>query len=240
MQFVFDIDGTISFDGKTIHEEIQQAIYQLLEEGHEVIFASARPIRDLLPILPEAFHTCRLIGGNGALTKQDGKIQAIYFEQVIQEKLCEIIERYQLTYLADSDWDFAYTGDETHSIYGRIQHEVAKNIRLHELPRICKIVLFDVQKQALDELVTLSVTISQYASENIVDISPLSIHKARSLQGDFIAFGNDMNDRTLFEEASYSICVGNGEVAQFASRIITEQEVAQTIRTMNKFIRKLN
>ncbi|WPK11346.1 HAD hydrolase family protein [Lysinibacillus louembei] len=108
------------------------------------------------------------------------------------------------------------------------------------MEHICKLILFDVPKGALNELMKLPVTISQYASENIVDICPLDIHKARSLQGDFIVFGNDMNDRTLFEEASYSICVGNGEVAQFASRIITEQEVAQTIRTMNKFIRKLN
>lgn len=64
--------------------------------------------------------------------------------------------------------------------------------------------------------------------------------KREAYRGTLLCLAMIMNDRTLFEEASYSICVGNGEVAQFASRIITEQEVAQTIRTMNKFIRKLN
>ncbi|MEC1177479.1 HAD family hydrolase [Metasolibacillus meyeri] len=230
MYFVFDIDGTISFDGKTISEEIQQAIVLLMEVGHDIVFASARPIRDLLPILPEAFQRCQLIGGNGALMWGHDGVEAIYFEQALREKLCQIVEQYQLSYLADSDWDFAYTGDKAHPIYNRIHHQGAKNVKLNELPQMCKLVLFDVSKEALDELTKLSVTISQYASENIVDISPLGIHKARDLQGDFIAFGNDMNDRTLFEAAQHSVCVGDGEVAKFASRVITKKEVARTIR----------
>ncbi|WP_042473502.1 HAD-IIB family hydrolase [Bacillus ndiopicus] len=230
MHFVFDIDGTISFDGKTISEEIQQAILQLMEAGHDVVFASARPIRDLLPILPEVFHGCKLIGGNGALMKGHDGIEAIYFEQTVREKLCHITAQFQLAYLADSDWDYAYTGDEAHPIYHRIHHQAAKNMKLNELSQVCKLVLFDVPKEALDELMKLPVTISQYTSENIVDISPLGIHKARGLQADFIAFGNDMNDYTLFEAAKYSVCVGDGEVARFASLVITEKEVAHKIR----------
>ena len=53
MQFVFDIDGTLCFDGKTIEPTIINALQTLIQQGHEVIFASARPIRDLLPVLPD-------------------------------------------------------------------------------------------------------------------------------------------------------------------------------------------
>ncbi len=40
--FVFDLDGTLSFDGVTIDDEIKQVLLRAEEFGHEVAFASAR------------------------------------------------------------------------------------------------------------------------------------------------------------------------------------------------------
>ena len=53
MNFVFDIDGTLCFNGKTIDQAIVDALNKLLEHGHTITFASARPIRDLVPVLPK-------------------------------------------------------------------------------------------------------------------------------------------------------------------------------------------
>lgn len=53
MKFVFDLDGTICFKGQPVSEKILSALSKLTDQGHEVIFASARPIRDILPILRE-------------------------------------------------------------------------------------------------------------------------------------------------------------------------------------------
>lgn len=53
MKFVFDLDGTICFKGKPLSVGIINALEACRQSGHEVIFASARPIRDLLPVLPE-------------------------------------------------------------------------------------------------------------------------------------------------------------------------------------------
>ncbi|MGO5864836.1 HAD hydrolase family protein [Staphylococcus aureus] len=64
MKFVFDIDGTLCFNGKSIDPSIIDSLLQLQHAGHELIFASARPIRDLLPVLPEVFHQHTLIGAN--------------------------------------------------------------------------------------------------------------------------------------------------------------------------------
>ena len=52
MIFVFDLDGTICFKGKPLSQEICAALDECIQIGHEVVFASARPIRDLLPVLP--------------------------------------------------------------------------------------------------------------------------------------------------------------------------------------------
>lgn len=47
MKFVFDLDGTLSFDGVTIDDEIKQVLLRAEEFGHEVAFASARSYREI-------------------------------------------------------------------------------------------------------------------------------------------------------------------------------------------------
>ena len=42
MRFVFDIDGTLCFDGRLIDQTIIDTLLQLQHDGHELIFASAR------------------------------------------------------------------------------------------------------------------------------------------------------------------------------------------------------
>ena len=74
--FVFDVDGTLSFDGQTIAAEILASIQALVERGHRIIFASARPIRDLMPIIP-GFKHAQLIGANGALVAQNGRVEVV-------------------------------------------------------------------------------------------------------------------------------------------------------------------
>ncbi|EGQ1321415.1 hypothetical protein DA471_03030 [Staphylococcus aureus] len=60
MKFVFDIDGTLCFDGRLIDQTIIDTLLQLQHAGHELIFASARPIRDLLPVLPSVFLSAHI------------------------------------------------------------------------------------------------------------------------------------------------------------------------------------
>ncbi|MEK4427404.1 HAD family hydrolase [Solibacillus sp. FSL K6-1523] len=236
MNFVFDIDGTICFDGKTIERSIIAALNDLVEAGHEVIFASARPIRDMLPLLPKQFHQGRMVGGNGAFTYNNGDIKANYFNEDLLAKLVSIIETNELTYLADSDWDYAYTGDQKHPIYRNINQAQAKNRQLNELHKICKIVLFHPSGKLIDELSALPVMVTSYKSENAMDISPLGINKVKGLHNlnihHFIAFGNDSNDQCLFENAAYSVCIGNQDVQQYATEKIDRADVAKTIQKL--------
>nr|WP_276605926.1 HAD hydrolase family protein [Pasteurella multocida] len=74
MIFVFDLDGTICFDGKQIPLDIQHALEQLMQKDHQLIFASARPIRDLLPLLNPKLQQAMLIGGMVRLPKSINKL----------------------------------------------------------------------------------------------------------------------------------------------------------------------
>lgn len=233
MNFVFDIDGTICFDGKTIDSSIIRALEEIKAAGHEVIFASARPIRDLLPVLPQAFQQEKLVGGNGAYTSNGGKIDVIHFQDSLLTKLQTLVEGNQITYLADSDWDYAFTGEKTHPIYKNINQATAKNRELRSLNKLCKLVLFQPSLQIIDELSTMPVNITCYKGENAIDISPVGINKVRGLHAlqvqDFIAFGNDSNDQCLFESAMYSVCIGGHEVKQYASASIEKENVPAVI-----------
>lgn len=231
MNFVFDIDGTICFDGQMIAAPIVTAIDALLQRGHDVIFASARPIRDMLLVLPRHYHQLPLIGGNGAFVKQHGHITSVSFTDETKDALLQLIAAYDVTYLADSHWDYAYTGSVTHRIYKQINIAAANNVPLLQLKPLCKLVLFDPPAPLLQELATLQVVCHVHAGEQLVDISPRNIRKWHGLQQlgitDYVAFGNDVNDVCMFEHARDSICVG-GEPLR-ATKHIARQDVAHTI-----------
>lgn len=219
MKFVFDLDGTICFKGKPLSEKMVRALDKLVEAGHEIIFASARPIRDLLPIVPEEMHHFPMVGGNGAFVSMPGlPISTVHFDQSVAEDIVRMIRSYEADYLIDSAWDYAYSGSVEHPIRQNLDPEQrAKNIPLEELNEIVKFVILRSlnQPQLLHELQQLPVVTYMHGSEDIIDISPRGVDKWTGLQllgippREFIAFGNDANDVPMFKSAARSICVGD-------------------------------
>lgn len=236
MNFVFDLDGTLCFDGESIDSEIIEALQELKLAGHQVIFASARPIRDLVPVIPKSFHASLMVGGNGTFSYTHGQIQVTHFEQQLLDKLISLIHQFQLKYLADGQWDYAFTGDITHPIYRNINKTNSTNIPLEQLLPVCKIVLFQPNEEVLEALNAFPVTVTHYKSEHAIDISLLGINKVKGLLRlniqQFIAFGNDSNDQCLFEHAIHSVCVGNNEVKRYAKENIERVDVAGKIREL--------
>ncbi|QDQ00988.1 HAD-IIB family hydrolase [Lysinibacillus fusiformis] len=236
MKFVFDLDGTICFKGQPLSQDIMTALESCMAKGHELIFASARPIRDLLPVLPEPMRKLPMVGGNGAFVAKDGEtIEVCAFPVEMVEAISKIISAFKLPYLIDGDWDYAYTGSEDHPIYRNLDPlKLAKKVVLDELRDIVKIVLFpgEQHKEILAELGKLPISLYEHTSENIVDISPSGIDKWNGLkklgvlEGDFIAFGNDANDKAMFVKAKESVCVGVHEVQKYATLQVPSEEAA--------------
>lgn len=217
MKFVFDLDGTICFNGKPVSQEIISCLKQLSEE-HEIIFASARPIRDLLPMIDPYFYGHTLIGGNGALISQQEKIiKVATFSQEDTQVLMYLIEKYQATYLIDSEWNYAYTGTDNHPIKTGIDPlKRAQLVYVNELTSIVKMLILTASDLSAfeKEVGLLNVVYHLHGNENVLDISPKEISKWSALKkigvkpGEFIAFGNDQNDIPMFKEAKVSIQIG--------------------------------
>ncbi|AZQ46740.1 HAD-IIB family hydrolase [Bacillus sp. GX] len=223
MKFIFDIDGTICFKGNAVTKGIIQALDVCQSRGHEIIFASARPIRDLLPVLPNHMHHYSMIGGNGAfIAKGKETIEVITFDLGTVSAIHSIIEKHSLSYLIDSHWNYSYTGSENHPIYKNIDpNQLANNVHIDEIKEVVKVVLFpdNAQKEEImNKLKELPIRIYEHDNEGIVDISPENIDKWMGLQRlgikekEFVVFGNDLNDLSMFIHAKESICVGSHEV----------------------------
>lgn len=219
MKFVFDLDGTICFKGQPVSDVLLKTFEELVGQGHEVIFASARPIRDLLPVLHERFHHYPMIGGNGSMVATGGNIvSTVGFNQEVLPVLLELLAKYNVSYLIDGDWDYAYTGSEDHPIRLNLDpHKLAKRVALQELESIVKILMLtsDRMAEVEEKLKTLDVVVHVHGQENVLDISPTGIHKWSGLQqlgvkeGEFVAFGNDANDISMFQHALHSVMIGD-------------------------------
>ena len=234
MIFVFDLDGTICFKGQPLTTDICAALDECVETGHEVVFASARPIRDLLPVLPERYHGYRMVGGNGAFTRHGDQSSHVSFDADTIEQLKALTVQHEVKYLFDSDWEYSYTGGEEQPLYeGLDPLKLAKNRPLHELTKVSKAVLFTDDEVIRQAVSALPVTIFRHHAERLIDITPAAINKAAGLERlgikDYIAFGNDQNDHELFTYAVYSVCVGKHPVSQFADEITSPDEVGRTI-----------
>lgn len=241
MKFVFDLDGTICFHGKPVSENLLTSIEGLKAKGHEVIFASARPIRDLLPILHERFHHYPMVGGNGSMVAANGKIiSTISFSEETLAATGRLLEAFNITYLIDSEWDYAYTGPTDHPILNNLDPlKRAKNVELHKLSSIIKILILtsDDRKEVLKRLSKMKVVVHIHGDEGIFDISPEGIDKWSGLQQlgvkerEYIAFGNDSNDRTMFQHAGHTVMIGdNQQLKPFASeQLFIEQDIERKI-----------
>ncbi|RUT47432.1 HAD family phosphatase [Paenibacillus anaericanus] len=218
MKMVFDLDGTICFKGKPLSEDMVQVLDSLVGQGHEIVFASARPIRDLLPILPAHMQQFPMTGGNGAFVATGGEIiSTIHFDKQLADKIVRLLRTYEADYLVDSKWDYAYTGHNEHPIWRNVDPEQrAKNVPLDELNEIVKVVILHSlnEQQLLEELQQLPLVIYIHGNEGIIDISPQGVDKWAGLQElsiepqQYIAFGNDANDMSMFKHAMRSVCVG--------------------------------
>lgn len=231
MKFVFDLDGTICFKGKPVSDKLLNGLEGLERQGHEVIFASARPIRDLLPVLHPRFHRHPMVGGNGSMAAQDGSvIAAESFDEATLTSIYHLLSEYEVSYLIDGVWDYAYTGPADHPIRNNLDpHRLANQVALGALWPVVKILLLTSQRmtELVERLKPLDVVVHVHGQEGVLDISPRGIDKWSGLKrlgvnkGEYIAFGNDANDISMFRYALHSVMIGHHELlAPYAAEML--------------------
>ncbi|PNZ29043.1 hydrolase [Staphylococcus petrasii] len=223
MNLVFDIDGTICFDGQQIDEEITRRLTNLHNVRHRIIFASARPIRDLLPVLPKAFHDMSLIGGNGSIISEKQIIQTLAtISHTDFQIIKDVIKKYDLNYIVDDKWDYAANVSATNEIYKRLDPlHLAQKQSIDVITSPIKVILLNISTQHFEAIAThLSekaphLSLINHSNELNIDITAQHINKYTAIEyilgsnPEYIAFGNDHNDITMLNNAETGYFVNN-------------------------------
>lgn len=225
MHYVFDVDGTICFDGLMIEKRLMNELIELEKRGHHVIFASARPIRDLLPVVGK-FSKHILIGGNGSIFSKNGEINVVSSltkDQV--NNILSVINYYCLNYIVDDLFNYSAKMSKDHFMFKRIDpKKLAKNISIEEIRTPIKISListdacqFETIKMEI-EAISDDLTLVIHQEENIIDITAKNVNKYTTLMKviscQYCAFGNDSNDSLLLNKAKRGYFVGDDKSAQ--------------------------
>ncbi|WP_129661286.1 HAD-IIB family hydrolase [Rothia uropygialis] len=237
---VFDVDGTICFDGHRISEDIVEALREL-RGFRQLIFASARPLRDLVPVIPTDLQDQTLIGGNGAFVRHAGQTEVVGFRAGDRRMLDELIDAHEYAYLLDGPWDYAYTGDADHRIFRQLDAgRLASHVERSRLETYSKAVLFTEDAQTIDRLRRAGLTVTHHPAEGLIDVAPSGISKFAALSplrvsaGSYTAFGNDANDVDLLRNAEQSYCVGDHPSLSFAEHFLAPGDVARAIRGLTR------
>lgn len=252
MNVVFDLDGTITFDGKKIEERIVSAIRGLKKAKHEIIFASARPYRDIVPLLPPDLRRSYIIGLNGAMVfHKETLLEYREIEKEIYQKIIKFVEEKNLPFFIDDVFDYGVHQREKVIFFKFVDVlKVAKERKLYEINHPLKAVIFVRDKALIRELTQIAdeekSNIMYHEGEGILYINPKHTSKGvvvESMFQDFICFGNDKNDIELFKKASYSVMVGDYEpLREFSDECIgaEPEEVAKKIEEVTDYFPTCN
>lgn len=213
---VMDIDGTICFDGLSVEARIVDALNDAREAGWQLVFASARPVRDQAGVLAGHFPDAIRIGANGAMAATDGQIQVFSaFEKGQRDAILRALAEADARFVADGVWDYAHNLAEEHVFLERIDSERhAMRVCLDDLDSILKLVVVDHDDAAglTAALVLSGCAVVTHRGEPLIDVAPTGVDKSVALVSlgidEYIAFGNDLNDRRLLAGAEYAVGVG--------------------------------
>ncbi|KAF1303789.1 HAD-IIB family hydrolase [Candidatus Enterococcus willemsii] len=245
MNYVFDVDGTICFNGQFIEQEILSILKKLNNSEHQLLFASARPIRDLLPVIPD-FLENTLIGGNGAVVSIGSKVQVISkINAESYAQILQLITEYQLDYIIDDQWNYAAKVAKNNPIFKQLDPAIlAKKIPFEQIQTPIKIILLNVPQHLYSEIYQQlshqELAIITHNHEGNIDITAKNINKWTTLKEiigkeEYVAFGNDSNDTQLLQNAKRSFFVGNEQQAKKLG-IQNTEIISPSISTLAKIL----
>ncbi|MFS0836516.1 HAD-IIB family hydrolase [Paenibacillus sp. 1P03SA] len=245
MNFIFDLDGTICFKGQPISKRILDALLELEEAGHFVGFASARPCRDMLPVLDDRFDGHLLIGANGAMTFY--RKQPLAYQPIpgpLAGQIIHLLNDFEAEYLIDDTWNYAYRLSPEHPFLANVDpHGLAKRVEPNDIQSFIKIVVLSCRRfeELSAKLRAMDVTIHHHSSEGILDLTGKGVNKMAALSGcglpldEFVCFGNDNNDLPLFRMAKHSVLIGDHD----ALAELAKEKIAVDDRTEENILLKV-
>ena len=228
--FVFDLDGTLIYNGKPLSLEFENLLLKIKAAGHEVIFATGRSLRDFVPIVPKwcTDQPSVLYGGGLVVANKEIKAQNFLDANYLNE-IIKFLEDNHAHYLIDGIANYYHPAKE-HWLYSEII-ELTGQHKAHSLDAIFSEDTYKIL--VLDDLwlahfrqfsIGKDLLIKFHSYDKCFDIMPAQVNKYNGLinltlpqSEDVFIFGNDHNDLELMQNFPNSILFGNNkELLEYA------------------------
>ncbi len=228
--FIFDLDGTIIYDGLPLEARFERVLREIEAAGHQIIFATGRSWRDFLPVLPKWCHQRPSVLFGGGLVIRDDTIR---FQHFLAENdltdLVEHLETKRIKYLVDGHAAYYHPPVE-HWIYDDIVKisGMAKDLHVDNIIRDGAYKILVLEDNWLGEFNQLiaarELVIKHHVYDKCFDVMPQAVNKFSGLQHmelpaaeNIFVFGNDGNDLELMQNLPNSVMFGtHPELSKYA------------------------
>ncbi|MBY4640942.1 HAD family hydrolase [Gluconacetobacter entanii] len=218
---LFDIDGTICFDGKMIDPRLENAI-EGLSELFEIVFATARHPFDMLDLF-KLFDVYKLniIGCNGAIYYKGGNVKRVFhFAPSVGAEIYRRVAGYGGTTVGLGENSLFFERSEAYLVAQqewKFSHRYSVSFTIEE-GRLCKIM---TKGQDITNLINADCMLPDVCTiythrDGSIDLVKKGTNKLTPIHHSlgnsmiYAAFGNDENDRAMLLNASRRIVVGDG------------------------------
>ncbi|EJR54618.1 cof-like hydrolase [Bacillus cereus VD107] len=249
---ISDLDGTLLKSDKTISEKSINILRECKNKGDKLMFATARPPRDINRYIPNALKNDIIICYNGALVLKGNDI--LYKMEISKKNILEIIEKakkYNLNHICIEINDKLYSNFDVTDYFGNVPCEVI-DIRKLDFKKAYKVIICtkdSINKELIKELpAECNAVITDNGT--LCQIMHAEVSKWNSIQhvlqylnceaSDVIAFGDDYNDMEMIEKCGIGVAMNNAveelkSVAKFIAKSNDEDGVATFLKS-NSFI----
>ncbi len=245
--FVFDLDGTIIFNGKPLTKEFEHLLLEIDAMGHEIIFATGRSWRDFVPVVPSWCSRRPSVVFGGGLVIREETIKSQHF--LPDSELTEIVkflEDNHVPYLVDGHSNY-YHPHKEHWLFEEIV-ALTGQLKTHSIDHIMTEGAYKVlvlEDKWLEYFTSLAkernLIIKYHFYDKCFDIMPAHVNKYRGLcelgkfsPDDLYVFGNDHNDLELMQELPNSVMLGHHqELMKYAKlRIEYDDDILPNLTTV--------
>lgn len=220
--FVFDLDGTIIYDGMRMESRFEEVLKKIIAHGHQVYYATGRSERDYIPMVPEWSLDLPAVVFGGGMVLQDMVIQhKITMNAHEIQPFIQYLHDHHVSYLIDGENDYYHHGeidwivDDILRISGQ---KPATNLDNILETGTFKILVLDYThfEQSKQFARQHNFELKFHSYHKCFDIMPNGVNKYVGLQylplcsdENIFIFGNDHNDLELMQNYSNTIMFGD-------------------------------
>lgn len=236
-----DFDWTL-FDHKTLtfNKKGIEGLKKAHDRGIKLIINSARSYYSLkgLNTFNEIPFDGFVISNGGAAYYQNKILYSDHFEENVKNEFIKFLEEHNFGYILICEFDsFIKLVDKkiTEDFYKVFYEPFPLDIKNYDGERVLAFQVFTTPEN--DELIKsftdkYNMRFDRFA-ENNVEISSIDFYKSKGIETLYkyldltkentMAFGDDLNDISMFEKVKYGVCLGNGkEEAKKAAYYVTD------------------